>query len=78
VVVLNRGSRDGLEVGHVLALQRSTVPVTDRTDSARATLQLPVERNGLMMVFRTFDRVSYALVLQVSDAVRNGDHFATP
>lgn len=78
VVVLNRGSRDGLEVGHVLALQRHAAPVVDRTDSARATLQLPVERNGLMMVFRTFDRVSYALVLQVSDAVRNGDHFTAP
>ena len=68
VVVLNRGSRDGLEAGHVLALHRS----------ARATMQLPAERNGLMMVFRTFDRVSYALVLNVADAVRNGDHFATP
>ena len=78
VVVLNRGSLDGLEVGHVLALQRNAAPVVDRTDSARATLQLPVERNGLMMVFRTFDRVSYALVLQVNDAVRNGDRFANP
>lgn len=78
VVVLNRGSRDGLEAGHVLALHRSAALVTDRTDSARATLQLPTERNGLMMVFRTFDRVSYALVLNVADAVRNGDHFATP
>jgi len=78
VVVLNRGSRDGLEAGHVLALHRSAAVVTDRTDSARATLQLPAERNGLMMVFRTFDRVSYALVLNVADAVRNGDHFASP
>ena len=78
VVVLNRGSRDGLEAGHVLALHRSAAVLTDRTDSARATMQLPAERNGLMMVFRTFDRVSYALVLNVADAVRNGDHFATP
>jgi len=78
VLVLNRGSRDGLEVGHVLALQQAARSVSDRTDAARPMLQLPPERNGLMMVFRTFERVSFALVLQVSAAVQPGDHFLSP
>jgi len=78
VLVLNRGRLDGLEVGHVLALQQGTRTVNDRTDPAQPTLHLPAERNGLMMVFRTFDRVSFALVLEVRDAVRPGDAFLNP
>ena len=78
VVAINRGARDGLERGHVLALQRDTHLVPDRTDNARPLLHLPGERNGLMMVFRTFDRVSYALVLEIADGVKVGDRFVNP
>lgn len=78
IVVLNRGSTDGLETGHVLALQRQGATLPDSTDPARPTLALPDERNGLMLVFRTFDRLSYALVLQISDGVRAGDRFTQP
>ena len=35
-------------------------------------------RNGLMMVFRTFERVSYALVLEIADGVKVGDRFTNP
>jgi hypothetical protein len=41
-------------------------------------MKLPDERNGLLMVFRTFDRVSYALVLDIVDTVRVGDRLVTP
>jgi len=78
VVILNRGTRDGLERGHVLAVLKDADRLTDTTDAARPTLQLPGERNGLMMVFRTFDRVSYALILQISDGVKVGDRFVNP
>ncbi len=78
VVILNRGTKDGLERGHVLAIQKDANVVTDTTDNAKPQLQLPGERNGQMMVFRTFDRVSYALVLQITDGVKVGDHFTTP
>ena len=78
VVVLNRGARDGLERGHVMAIQRSGERLTDRTDSARTQIRLPNERNGLMMVFRTFEKLSYALILEVTDGVKVGDRFVNP
>jgi len=78
VVVINRGASHGLERGHVLAVLKDADVVTDPTDTARTPLQLPGERNGLMMVFRTFDKVSYALVLQITDGVKVGDRFVSP
>jgi LysM domain len=78
IVVINRGAADGLERGHVMAILKDGQRLQDKTDSARPSLKLPNERNGLMMVFRTFDRLSYALVLQVTDGVRVGDRFANP
>jgi hypothetical protein len=78
VVVINRGKVDGMERGHVLALLRETSTLTDKTDDARPTLRLPGERNGLMMVFHTFDRLSYALVLDIRDGVQVGDRFTNP
>ncbi len=78
VVVINRGSKDGLERGHVMAILQSGERVTDRTDSPRTQIRLPNERNGLLIVFRTFEKLSYALVLQVSDGVKAGDRFMNP
>ncbi|WP_439586421.1 LysM peptidoglycan-binding domain-containing protein [Hydrogenophaga sp.] len=78
VVTINRGRAHGLERGHVLALQREANTLTDTTDQARPQIRLPGERNGLMMVFRTFDKVSYALVLQISTGVKVGDRFSNP
>ena len=78
VVVVNRGSKDGLERGHVMAIRKDGQRLVDRTDDAKPEIKLPNERNGLLMVFRTFDALSYALVLQVTDGVKVGDHFANP
>ena len=77
IVSLNRGARDGLERGHVLALWRAGAATIDRT-SDRAPLRLPDERHGLLFVFRVFERVSYALILSVKDPVRTGDRFTQP
>lgn len=52
--------------------------LVDKTDISRPAMKLPNERNGLMMVFRTFDKLSYALILEVSTSVQVGDRFTNP
>ena len=78
VVSINRGSREGMERGHVLALWRAGKLDVDRTSADKAALRLPDERHGLLFVFRVFERVSYALILNVQDPVRSGDRFTQP
>ncbi len=78
IVALNRGTRDGMERGHVLALWRAGTSAVDRTDPNRPAMRLPDERNGLLFVFRVFERVSYALILNVTDPVKSGDRFTQP
>ena len=79
VVAINRGTQDGLEPGHVLAIQKAGRRVVDRSQAnERTELKLPDERNGVMMVFRTFDKVSYALVLEILEPISIGDHFTAP
>lgn len=78
VVLINRGRRDGLENGHVMAILKNGESLIDRTDPARALIKLPSERNGLLMVFKTFEKLSYGLILDITDAVRVGDRLATP
>jgi LysM domain len=85
VVTLNKGGSDGLEPGHVLALLRLGRTNVERTPSRKwfgadkvEKTKLPDERYGLAFVFRTFDRVSYALVMSASRPVLIGDVVMTP
>lgn len=78
VVAINRGTRDGMEVGHVMAIVKDGERVIDKSDPTRPLMKLPDERNGLLMVFRTFDRVSYALILEITEGVRVGDRLVNP
>ncbi|MFP5406919.1 MAG: peptidoglycan-binding protein, partial [Gammaproteobacteria bacterium] len=78
VVAINRGTRDGIESGHVLAILSDGGRVVDKSDPARALIRLPVERNGLLMVFRPFERVSYALIVQTVMGVKVGDRLVNP
>ena len=78
IVALNRGEREGVQRGHVLALWRAGDLVVDKTDPKRPVMKLPDERHGLLFVFRTFERMSYALILQVQEPVRPGDRFTQP
>jgi hypothetical protein len=77
IVTLNRGKRDGVEPGHVLAVYRNGGERLYREGNETTNIKLPPERYGLVFVFRTFDRISYALVMDVSrpvvvtDIVRN-------
>jgi len=78
VVVVNRGKTDGLKSGDVMAIQKRRATAMDKTSEGSTAMLLPEERNGLAMVFLTFDRVAYALVVQVTDTVRIGDRLTTP
>ena len=77
VVVINRGRRDGMESGHVMAILKNGERLVDRTDPSLPVIKLPNERNGLLMVFKTFERLSYALILDITDGVRVGDRLAS-
>ncbi|MBK6324124.1 MAG: LysM peptidoglycan-binding domain-containing protein [Burkholderiales bacterium] len=78
VVAINRGTADGMEPGVVLAILKDGARKVDRTGDTPITMKLPDERNGLMMVFRTFERVSYALILEITDGVQVGDRLVNP
>jgi len=77
VISINQGKAQGLEVGHVVALYRPGGLVAER-GSTPGTLTLPNDRYGLAFVFRVFDRVSYALVMNVSKPVNTLDLVQNP
>lgn len=72
------GEDDGIQSGHVLNLMTQGDRIKDTTADARDMIKLPSESNGMAMVFRTFDRISYALILDVRTTVRVGDRLITP
>jgi len=76
VVVVNRGTNDGLDVGNVLAIAKKGAVVRDRFD--RKLVQLPTERSGVLMIFRAFEKMAYGLVLQTTEPLRVGDVVRTP
>jgi hypothetical protein len=85
VVTLNKGRKDGLEPGHVLALLRLGRIATETKADPKwfrrnkvESVKLPDERYGLVFVFRAFDRVSYALVMSASRPVQINDVVTTP
>lgn len=120
IIAISRGSADGLEEGHVLAIHRGgttlppekdtsgkpregyinlernedgtvkrdeegriqlrfgTRPADGSSDPEPVKIKLPDERIGLAMVFRTFERVSYALIMQSERAIETGDIVTTP
>lgn len=87
IVALNRGRVDGVARGHVLATWNAGRTDIDRTERmsawsfsrpTRTTLQYPDERHGQVIVFRVFDRVSYALVLNAREPLKRGDRFSRP
>jgi hypothetical protein len=81
VIAINLGKSQGIEVGHVVALYRPGATVADASQSKNSSagpLTLPNERYGVALVFRVFDRVSYALVMNVSKPVFKLDLVQNP
>ena len=76
VVAVNRGLADGLVVGSVLAIHKRGDVIRDERSQDR--IQLPIERAGILMVFRLFERMSYGLVLETEEPLRVGDIVTNP
>lgn len=74
IVALNKGGLDGLEMGHVLAIYRKSQAKSLKGQ----VVQLPDERTGLVFVFRVFDKISYALVVQSTHSIKILDAVKTP
>ena len=77
VVAISSGKLDGVDPGTVFAILKNGAHI-DSAATKHQTLKLPDERIGLLMVFRTFDHVSYGLILQIVDGVRIGDRVVSP
>ncbi len=78
IITIGRGSEDGLEIGHVLSIERNrTITERDENDE-KITTAIPPERVGLAFVFRTFQHVSYALVVQATASIDVEDFVRTP
>ena len=78
VVVLNRGEKDGLAPGHVLAVMQKGAEVNDSRKWFFSSVDLPDERAGIMMVFKTYQNLSYALIMEANRAMHINDRFENP
>ncbi len=90
VIALNRGTKAGLEPGHVLAINQSGGTVRDRYSagglgsgessmfSMGKKVKLPAERVGVAMVYKTYADMSFALIMEASHEIREGDIAGNP
>ncbi len=76
IVAINLGTREGIEEGNVLRVLYHTGAAKDPV--TREEYKLPDEEAGLLMVFRTFERVSYALVMSATRPLHPLDTVTTP
>ena len=91
VIVINRGTRNGLEPGSVLAVEQAGDVVRDLYRNGRQIgdtagvgysfapkVRLPDERSGTLLVFKVYDRVSFGLIVGASDVIRINDVVRNP
>lgn len=78
VVILNKGARDGLEPGHVLAVYQEGGSARDPDSWLGFHVDLPDERAGIVMIFKTYDKVSYALVMEAYRSLHVHDRIGNP
>ena len=78
VIVLNRGTDQGVDPGTVLGIYRKGANVKDPGSVFGISVTLPTERSGILMVFRSFKNASYALVMEASHEIHVEDIVASP
>lgn len=75
-IVLNRGSRDGLQVGDVLTIERALASVRDPVSGK--TVALPASEIGMVLTYRTFEKLSYGVILSLTQPAAVGDMLSAP
>lgn len=79
IVALDKGSEDGLAIGHVMDIYQRGRKIQDPFSIDPTTrVALPDEAAGKLMIFRTFPRVSYALIMQANTSIHILDKVITP
>lgn len=76
VVVINKGSRDGLRDGHVLEVMQDGEVIKDPL--RKGTIKLPNVKAGTLVLFRVFEKVSYGLIVQATLPIRMNDLATNP
>ena len=76
IVVINKGAREGIEPGQVLAIYQAGALVFD--EIARDNVRLPDARAGLAMIFEVTEKASYALVLKTNRPLKVMDKVKNP
>ncbi|MFT5575601.1 MAG: hypothetical protein ACI89D_001119 [Bermanella sp.] len=76
VIILNRGERNGLKSGDVLSIYQRGELVRD--EIADETVRVPDIEAGVLMVFRSYEKVAFAVVLSATQALRVGDKVRNP
>ncbi len=80
VVILNKGEREGLEVGHVLTVMQSGRMVEDgfANPDSEESVTLPSEQAGELLVFRTFEKTSLGIIMRATRPIHVMDTAVTP
>lgn len=74
IIVVNRGEREGFETGHVFSIYKRGETLRDTVaQEQNAMVTLPENYAGTAMVFRVFDKVSYAIVMKATTAINIHD-----
>ncbi len=77
VVLINFGDRDGIEVGDVFNVFRKGNIVSDPLVKT-SKVKLPDEFAGNMLVFKTFKKISYAIIMDANQIIKVGDLAVSP
>lgn len=78
IVSFSQGAKEGIEIGHVLAIDRNRTVVERDERDVKYNVTIPAERFGLLFVFRTFDHISYGVILNADGTVEANDFVRTP
>jgi len=78
-IAINLGQRDGLQTGNLLRVMQNGKAISDyaETDPTKK-VKLPDERVGLVLVVRTFEKMSYALVMEADRPISLKDYVESP